>query len=559
VIGVLLQATPSPSPIPAPLGANVIGFSFLLSLMVWGPAVVAVITAVTPEPVGARRLPWGLAFWTTLGVLVLAIAGYSQFQSFTTGLQFEERMPWMPRLGVSYHLGVDGISMALLVLNGLVFLCAVLASWEIRERGRQYFSLLLFAEAGANGVLAAQDAFLLLLFWAAGILPVALLVAGWAGARGPAAAARLAAFWGAGTATLLVAVLLLYDAAGASSFDLGTLAKPAATVVQVLVGVALTVTAATRLPLVPGHGWVREAVAEAPAGVAILTMGAVSRLGGYLLVRLLAGAEPSGGRGLAPNRGGRGGRTAIYAVVAASSARDLRRLATYLALLPGSVTVLGVAGLTPLSLDGTVVLLFGGGLAAALMVGSAITLAERAQARELGVAAGLAGRAPKLVWLLLTGGLAVLGMPFLATFPGALMVFLGSFRTQVWAAFVVGAGLVLGGVAVARLMHRVAFGAPNPDAPSPGDSSLAESWCLGVLVGALLWVGLVPSGPKLFGNPIFLDQGLINVVNSPTADLAVPYAPPAPPSPKPSPSASPAASPSASPSASPAPSPSPSP
>src|SRR5579884_153998 len=461
VIGVLLQATPSPSPTPAPLGANVIGFSFLLSLMVWGPAVVAVITAVTPEPVGARRLPWGLAFWTTLGVLVLAIAGYSQFQSFTTGLPFEERMPWMPRLGVSYHLGVDGISMALLVLNGLVFLCAALASWEIRERGRQYFSLLLFAEAAANGVLAAQDAFLLLLFWAAGILPVALLVAGWAGARGPAAAARLAAFWGAGTATLLVAVLLLYDAAGASSFDLGTLAKPAASVtVQVLVGIALTVTAATRLPLVPAHGWIRDAAAEAPAGVAILIAGAVSRLGGYLLVR--------------------------------------------------------------------------------------------AQARELGVAAGLAGRAPKLDWLLLTGCLAVLGMPFLATFPGAVMVFLGSFRTQVWAASLVAAGVVLGGMAVARLMHRVAFGAPNPDAPPPGDSSLAESWCLGVLVGALLWVGLVPSGPKLFGNPIFLDQGLVNIVNSPTADLAAPYAPPTPPSPKPSPSPSPSASPAA-------PSPSPSP
>jgi len=553
VIGVLLQATPSPSPTPTPLGTNVIGFSFLLSLMVWGPAVVALVIAVVPEPRGMRRLPWGLAFWTTLGVLALAMAGYSQFQSFTSGLQFEERMPWMPRLGVSYHLGVDGISMALLVLNGLVFVCAVLASWEVRERGRPYFSLLLFAEAAANGVLAAQDSFLLLFFWTAGILPVGLLVAGWAGARGPAAAARLLVAWGVGAATLLLAVLLLYDASGASSFDLGTLAKPVSSVtVQVLVGVALAVTVATRLPLVPAHGWVREAVAEAPAGVAILTIGAVSRLGGYVLVRLLVGAEPSGARALAPYLGALAALTAIYAVVAALGTRDLRRLAAYLALIPGAVTILGVAGLTPLSLDGTVMLLFGGGLAAALVVGAAIVLSERAQARELGVAAGLAGRMPKLTWLLLTGCLAVLGMPFLATFPGAVMVFLGSFRTQVWAAFLVAAGLVLGGMAVARLMQRVAFGPPNPDAPSPADSSLAESWCLGVLVGALLWVGLVPSGPQLFGNPIFLDQGLVNIVNSPTADLAAPYAPPTPPSPKPSPSPTPSASPTA-------PSPSPSP
>src|SRR5262249_29987197 len=143
---------------------------------------------------------------------------------------------------------------------------------------------------------------------------------------------------------------------------------------------------------------------------------------------------------------------------------------------------------------------------------------------------------------------------------------LGSVRTQPGAAFAIVVGLLLAAVAIARLMHRVAFGAPNPDAPTPSDASLADSWYLGILVGALLWVGLVPSGPKLFGIPV-LDPGLVNIVNTTTADLASTYAPtplPTPastpsPSASPSPSALPSPSPTPSPSVSPSPSASPSP
>jgi NADH-quinone oxidoreductase subunit M len=281
---------------------------------------------------------------------------------------------------------------------------------------------------------------------------------------------------------------------------------------------------------VPLHGWAREALAEAPPGVVVFIAGSASRLGGYVLVRLLVGIEHDGARRLAPYIGVLAAVTVVYAVLAALSSTDLRRVAGYLALVPGGVTVLGVAGLSPLAIDGVVMSLFAGGIAAALLAGTAATLAERAQARTFGLAAGLAGRVPKLSWLLLAGCLAVLGLPVLATFPSALMIVLGSFRTQPGPTFAVVAGLVLAAVAVARLMHRVVFGAPNPDAPPPSDASLAESWYLGILVGALLWVGLLPSGPKLFGVPVF-DPGLVNVVNSSAADLASSYAPSPPPTP----------------------------
>ncbi|HKF75823.1 MAG TPA: NADH-quinone oxidoreductase subunit M [Candidatus Dormibacteraeota bacterium] len=548
--------TPSVSATPVTFGSNVIGFSFLLSVLVWGPVLMAMVTAVVPLPrTGPGRIFLGIAFWTNAAALGLIIIGYQQFQAYASGLQFEERLPWLPSLGVSYHLGADGIGMSLLLLNGLVGLCAVIASWDVRERARTYFVLLLLTQAALNGVVVARDLFVLVLFWAAATVPVAVLAVGWASPQRPGAGGRLIAYWGAGTAALLAGVLLLYAATGSTGFDLDTLGQAALSPrLQLVVGVLFALAALTRLPLVPFHSWARDLYAEAPAGVVVLVAGAASRLGGYVLVRLLAGIEHDASRTLAPFLGALAALTVVYAVLAALYATDVRRIAAYLALLPGGLAVLGVAGLTPLSLDGTVMLLFAGGLAAALVAGAAASLTEHAQARSLSLAAGLAGRIPKLSWLLLAGCLAVLGMPLLATFPSGLMVFLGSFRTQAAATFVAAIGLVLGAVAIGRLARRVLFGAPNPDAPAPTDLSLHEAWYLGILVGALLWVGLLPSGPKLFGLPV-VDPGLVNVVNTSTADLASTYAQttPAPrttaprtPAPPSSPSGSPSPAPSGS-------------
>jgi proton-translocating NADH-quinone oxidoreductase chain M len=534
--------SPSPSATPATFGAGVFSFSFLLSPMIWGPALMAAVIGLMPNPRG-RYERWflGIALATSLSVLGLTLIGYQQFQAFTTGVQFEEKLPWLPALGISYHLGVDGIGVSMLLLSALVGVCAVVASWEVHDRPRSYFALLLLMEASINGAVVARDFFLFFLFWSAAAVPLALLVAGWSDSRrSPGAVWRLLGHWGLGSAALLTAGLLLYRASGGSDFDLDTLtrATPSARV-ELVIAVLLVVAAASRLPLVPLHGWAREVLAEAPAGVAILTTGAAARLGGYILVRLMAAGEHNASRTLAPYLAGLAVLTVGYAALAAFRSRDVRRLGAYLALVPGAITTLGVAGLSPLSLEGAVLSLFAGGLAAALVVGATATLSERAQTRSLVLATGLAGRAPKLAWLLLAGAISVLCVPFLATFPAGLMIFLGSFRNQPVASFLVALGLVLCAAAVGWMLHRVLFGAANPDAPAASDASLSESWYLGILVGTLLWVGLVPSGPKLFGVPLF-DPGLVTVVNSTTPDLTSPYAVPTPtPTPSPSPKASP--------------------
>ena len=512
-----------------PFAGNIVGFSFLLSTVIWAPVLVAVVMALVPDP----RHRWGrqyrlAAFWAQVLVLLLALAAYAQYQTFSTTIQFEESGPWLPAIGAGYHLGVDGVNMTMLLLSAIVGVVAVVASASVRERERTYFVLLLLAQSAVDGAICAQDLMVLVLFWGAAVVPLALLVLGWGGERRAAAAGRLAAYGLIGVAALWAAAIMLYQAAGGTTFDLPTILLASLPVpAQVGAGFALLLAAACWLPLFPFHGWVRDALAEAPAGVAVVIGGVAARLGGYLLIRILVGGEHAAAVYLSPLIGGMGVATVLWGSAGALGSRDLRRIGAYASMVPSGVAALGVAGLTPLSIDAAVLALFAGGLASALINGTCATIAERAQARNLELLGGLGPRMPVLAWMLVLGGFAVIGVPGFATFTAELLALMGSLKSAPEAAFGVAAGLVAAALAVAALLHRVMFGGPNPDAPSPRDASLAEVWYLGILVAALLWVGIIPSGPKLGGIPLF-DQGLVNVINSSAASIAAPYVPGAP-------------------------------
>ncbi len=191
--------------------------------------------------------------------------------------------------------------------------------------------------------------------------------------------------------------------------------------------------------------------------------------------------------------------------------------------------MLGFAAASPLSIAGSALSFFAGGLSAALIVGVCAVVSERAQARSLLVLGGLAPRMPSVAWLMVIAALALLGLPLLASFTAELMTFFGALKNQPIGAFAVAVGLVVSAVALARLLYRVQFGAPNPDAPGASDASLGETWFLGLLAGGLLWVGLFPSGPKIPGTevPLF-DPGILNQMSAGISEMASPYVLPTP-------------------------------
>lgn len=550
-------ATATPSPLS--FGANIINFSFLLSSLVWIPFLTAIVVALLPPPRrGAGRRYLGVAFWINLFLLVITVIAYSQFSEYSSGLQFNEQWPWFPDAGIQYHLGVTGTGMGLLVLSGFIGVAACLAAYDLRDREREFFVLLLLTQWATNGAIAAQDTMLLVFFFTVAVIPLSLLAGGWSVERRWRAAGRFAAYWLAGSGALLLAVLLLVVATGGRSFQLIALSGGSPTwQFQLVIGILVLVAAATRLPIVPLHGWVRETLAELPPAVAVLLMGGASRIGAVVLLELLVGPLHWGARELAPALAGLAALTVVWAAIAAIGTRDLRRLVAYLSMVPGGLTLLGVAGLTPLALQGVEIMLFAGGLAAAVTVGVGLTTADRLQMRNLANLGGMAARLPRLTWLMVGGVVATLGIPLMATFPALAMIVLGSFYGQPEGTVVVLAALVVAAVACALLLRRVLFGASLGDRPSIRDASIAEVWYAGLLIAALLWVGILPGGPKVAGISVF-DPGFANILSQDTSTISAPYVQTSP-TPVPSPSASPGASPSPSPSPTPASTPSPSP
>jgi NADH-quinone oxidoreductase subunit M len=244
---------------------------------------------------------------------------------------------------------------------------------------------------------------------------------------------------------------------------------------------------------------------------------------------VIIGAEPAAAQLLSPLLAALAALTVGYAALSALRTPDIRHAGAYLAMVPGGITVLGIASVSPLGITGTVLSLFTGGLAAALIAGVCVTLSDRAQARSMVVLGGLAPRMPNMSWLFLVAAFALLGVPILSSFSTEVMTFFGAFKTQPIGAFAVAGGLALSGAALAVIVGRVLFGAPVPDSPGVSDVSLGEAWYLGLLAGALLWVGIFPGGPKIPGTDIPLfDPGLISQMSAGISDIASPYVLPTP-------------------------------
>src|ERR1700730_172285 len=181
-----------------------------------------------------------IAFFTNLGIMFVLGIAYNQFQSFLPTLQYEEKVPWLQAVGATYHLGVDGPGMTMLILSGLIGIVSVLASLGIRERVRSYFCLLLLTQATINGAIVARDMFVLILFWSAAAVPLAILIHGWGGPRRHTAAWRLLGYWGLGSAALVIGAMTLYAVTGGATFDMDVLLK--ATIsprVQLAIGVLM--------------------------------------------------------------------------------------------------------------------------------------------------------------------------------------------------------------------------------------------------------------------------------------------------------------------------------
>ena len=466
---------------------------FLLSAMVWVPAIGALallfFPARTQAQIGRVR---NVALATAAFTAALGVVMWYGYRDQSGTYAYEEARTWLPSIGASYHLGVDGISMSLLLLSGIVFLVAVLVANRIRENVKCFFILLLVLETGVGGALLALDFVLFFTFWQMQVLPLCFLVGRWGGARRLAAAWKLLAVEMIGSALLLLGILILYVKAPTHTFDLATLHNlqvPGS--VAGLVFALFFIAFALRLPVFPFHTWFTDAQGEAAAPVAIVLAGIVTKLGAYGLYRVNVGQFQATLHRVSGAVAVLAVVTVLWGALAAFREDDLRRLVGYLVMSHGGLLVLAVASAAPVALNGGVLLMVADGLTAAMLIVLASTVAERVNTRSIRAMGGLAARLPKGAVLWMLGALAALGLPGLAGFVGQFLILLGSYPSHRLATSLVVLGSLLTAAVTLWTFQRIFFGPVNEAYARVRDFGTLDLgtsvglFCLIVLLGIL--------------------------------------------------------------------------
>ena len=444
-------------------------------------------------------------------VLVRTLAAVAALVQLALGLLVWRQLPvaltlnWLPKLGLSLDLALDGLSMPLVLLTALLTAMAVLASPADQSRPRLYYPLLLATNLGVTGAFLAHNALLFVLAFELVLIPTTLLVAIWGGERRAAAAVRFLLYGAVSGLSLLGGVLafgwLGQGAAGADaavSFSFDALASaPLPPGAQAWVLVLLLLGFGLKLPVVPLHGWQPLSYSEAPAPVVMLLGGVVSKLGAYGLLRFGVGLLPDAWTSFSPWIAAAGAVSAVYGALNAIAATDIRRLMAYSSLGHMGLLVLALAAATPMSLQGAVAQVIAHGLIVALLFACVGLIERKTGTSQIAELSGLLNPIrglPFTMGLLLLALMAAAGIPGLAGFPAELLVFEGSWTVFPRATLVCLAASGFTAVYAVRLFNRVGFGRLDNARADWQGTRWGERLPALVLTALVLLTGLWPAG-----------------------------------------------------------------
>jgi len=478
--------------------------------------VLPLATAFAVLAVPAARAAW--IRWVALAgtgahlvVSGLATAAYWQAASpdadfartATAGkLYLVERHAWFPSLGIEYLVGVDGVSMAMVLLTSLVIFCGVLASWQVRDRAKEFFALLLLLVTGVFGVFVSFDLFLFFVFYEIAVLPMYLLIGIWGTGRKEMAAMKLTLMLMVGSALILVGFLALWWAAGGRTFDLTQLARfhydPA---LQHWVFPVVFLGFGVLGALYPFHTWSPDGHASAPTAVSMLHAGVLMKLGGYGALRIGVYLLPEGARDWGLFFMALTTINILYGAFGAIRQTDLKYFTAYSSVSHCGFVLFGVASLNLLGAKGAVLQMVSHGVMTALFFALIGMVYGRTHTRMIPELGGLARTMPWLATCFYIGGMASLGLPGLSGFVAEAHVFLGGFFGNPFApvawtralTVVATLSVVVTAVYVLRGLGA-AFQGPvrDPEHLRLGDATLTERLSTGLLVAALVVAGVLP-------------------------------------------------------------------
>ncbi len=479
--------------------------------MTWAPFVSAIIIMFA-----ARHRPLLVRLTALTGATVSLVASlwvYYAYDRAAAGFQFHEELSLVPSLGITYLLAIDGMSALLAVLTSIIIFAGVFASWTVKERGQEFYALLLLLVTGVYGVFVSLDLFVFFLFYEIAVLPMYLLIGIWGssgfvkpqGIFGKAmgrtgvgtkeyAAMKLTLYLLFGSAFILVGMFALYVNAGAASFSFLDLeAVTFDFTLQRWVFLAFYLGFGILAGIWPLHTWSPDGHASAPTAVSMLHAGVLMKLGAYGVVRVGMGLVPEGAVDLAWLVGGIACINVVYGALSAMAQVDLKYVIAYSSVSHMGLVMLGAATLTEAGLNGSVFQMFAHGVMTGLFFALVGLVYEKAHSREIFKMGGFGRFMPGIATAFTIGGLSSLGLPATAGFVAELLTFMGAWRSdhRWWLAPAV-LGTLLTAVYVLRVVRQIFWGPPSPHFHDLTDARGPEWAAIVILVFVLVLFGMVP-------------------------------------------------------------------
>ncbi|MEA5445806.1 NADH-quinone oxidoreductase subunit M [Gammaproteobacteria bacterium AB-CW1] len=476
----------------------------LLSLLIWLPIIGGIAVLF------ADRFGLGDVRWWALGisslVFILSIPLWTAFDTTTAAMQFEERLPWIETLGAYYHLGVDGISMPMILLTTFMTVLVVIAGWmTIQKRPAQYFAAFLFLEGITIGVFSALDMVLFYVFWEALLIPMFIIIGIWGGPNRVYATIKFFLYTFFGSVFMLVAFIYLYVQTGSTSVFSFHLA-PLSMTEQMWIFIAFLLAFAVKVPMWPVHTWLPDAHVEAPTGGSVILAAILLKLGAYGFLRFSLPITPDASAELAWLLVVLSLIAVAYIGFVALVQSDMKKLIAYSSIAHMGFATLGffvgylilastgdVSG-AAFGIQGGIVQMVSHGFISGALFLCVGVMYDRIHSREIADYGGVVNKMPVFAAFMVLFAMANAGLPGTSGFVGEFMVILASFRADFWIAFIAALTLILGAAYTLWMVKRVIFGdVANEKVASLTDINRREVLLLSALAVPTLLLGVWPS------------------------------------------------------------------
>ncbi len=465
----------------------------LLSVAIWLPVLIGAVLLALGRDEQVRSVRW-LALAGAVASFLVTLPLISRFDVASGAMQYQEKLPWIERFQVFYHLGVDGISVWFVPLTAFITVIVVVAAWQvITERVNQYMGAFLILSGLMVGVFSALDGLLFYVFFEATLIPMYIIIGMWGGPRRVYAAFKFFLYTLLGSLLMLVALLYLYFKSGGSFNILDWHRLPLPLSAQSLLFFAFFAAFSVKVPMWPVHTWLPDAHVEAPTGGSVVLAAIMLKLGAYGFLRFSLPIAPDAAREWAWLIIALSLIAVVYIGLVALVQQDMKKLVAYSSIAHMGFVTLGFFIFSELGVSGGIVQMISHGFISGAMFLCIGVLYDRMHSREIADYGGVANTMPKFAAFAVFFAMANCGLPGTSGFVGEWMVILGTVKANFWLAALAATALIFGAAYNLWMVKRVYFGeAANAQVRALTDIDAREFAMLAALAVAVLWMGVYP-------------------------------------------------------------------